>query len=833
MQEQARRETFSVMYRAQNDARLAPTLLPLAHARIQEGLRQTRDDPVEHGLWMQPLWFYLLLQDDHVRARDTIETALAHLEKGKASPELIADLATDLSYSLILLGQVGKAKERLRRAIVLVGPHRNREMAGILFYSMGDAYRKTGERLVARRYFELAREIYETARPWKIYLADLKLGSLAREAGDYAEALRLHQRSVEYFTKEAHYRAVVAHVELARDYVALGELVQAEKHATAASSDVRALPEQRIDALILQLQIANDSKDVARAAELVGAIEASVAAASTRLQSELSRPTQQLQFAEQAIRQAALAGDLATVHRRGRAALQLVHRIADDLRAAADDSLAWLAASHPVVTEYVRALYTLDRVHVFAVLEDYYGRQWESGVQRPAGVIGRAFETRAVALFDNYVAAEHNLVAAMNDWEKLRTASDATRRNAARARADAALRARDLARDSYLSAPRATAPSLRREPPHAVLPAIPAGDVFVRYFVQDRVSFGVAASGASVDYFDLPARAQLQAQVQRALDLLSTPGEPAAEREAAAALSRLLPDAILEQHANASRLVIAADDALQPLPFGAIRAATAPHRRLIERYEIVRTKSAAQYYGPRRTSAPAAGRDAPEIVVFADPLAVATPEGAGPRSAHTYAALPNARREAQSIASAFSTRRVATYVGERATNAALLSRETRSARLLHIATHGYFSEQTPDLVGFVTAGRAGSARADFIGLTELFAEPYASNLVVISGCETLRGQDYNGWGVRSVADGFLSIGAGAVIGALWNVSDDATAALMSAFYRELSANRGDAAKALRKAQLALLEAGGRLADPYSWAGVALESSNRGVETRAL
>ena len=177
---------------------------------------------------------------------------------------------------------------------------------------------------------------------------------------------------------------------------------------------------------------------------------------------------------------------------------------------------------------------------------------------------------------------------------------------------------------------------------------------------------------------------------------------------------------------------------------------------------------------------------------------------------------------------------VKSYLGEEATNAALLSPEVRAAHILHIATHGYVSSSSPGLVGLATSATVvdGKPHAGFLGLTELFTEPFASRLVVISGCETMHGQDYAGWGVRSLADGFLTQGAGSVVGTLWSVSDDATAALMASFYRELSRNNGNSSLALLVARRELIESQ-RFNHPYYWAGVVLESANRSIDQHVL
>jgi CHAT domain-containing protein len=271
---------------------------------------------------------------------------------------------------------------------------------------------------------------------------------------------------------------------------------------------------------------------------------------------------------------------------------------------------------------------------------------------------------------------------------------------------------------------------------------------------------------------------------------------------------------------------------MQPLPFAAIDLDERPqtYQPLVTQFELVRARSLSSYYAHQAaTTTTAKSKD---IVVFADPI-LDTQELARvqPRTGLSMA-IPSSRAEADSIAKIFAPR-VITYTGSDATSEKLLSAEVRNAKVLHIATHGYFSKTTPDIVGLVTSTRPSETNPDsgFIGFIELFSTPLSARLVVISGCETMRGRDYTGWGVRSLADGFLSQGAGSVIGTLWNVSDAATAALMEAFYRGLK--RGDSSSAALQAAQRELLASGRFTDPYYWAGVALVSSNRGFDQHSL
>jgi CHAT domain-containing protein len=834
-QQAARREATELLRRSQNESGRRSVYLPQAYERIRLGLAQSQDDPLQQGQWLEVLWEYNLLNDDHAQARQALERSLHLLIDAHADASHIDRVTCNLSYSLILLGEVARAKELLRRAIVSATQYNDRALLAELYYSLGDAYRKTGERLVAQRYFEAAYEIDQASgNSLKISISKLKLGSLARDRGEYRQAIDRHEQALQVFIDDHDYRELVTYIELARDYAAHGEATLAQNYAQLALDDPRALPEQRIDASVLLLRLANDQRAQARASKLVRDIETLIHGSSTRQKSELARPTHQLQFAEQAIRHYALNRDLTNVRVRGEAAVELARRVASDLHATHDDSLAWMTAAQPMFNEYVKALYELDRAQVLPLLETYYAQQIAPAELRHSGVVGRAYEAEAVELFEHYRAAQRMLVDATASLDRLHPdTTDVSRQREAKSHLDRALREWDRARDAYLTMYRArpTSTAPRSATTFQSRP-VPATDIFIRYFIQENVSFGIALAGNEIRYFDLPPRSAVQTLVRRSLDLLNVPGRAAQAEATLSSLSQLLPRDFIQAHGDTARLVIVPDDVMQPLPFAAIDLDDRPqaYSPLVAKFEVVRAKSLSGYYAslPATSNASAKGSD---IVVFADPVLDAqSAERVQPRVVSS--SLPNSRTEAENIARIFPTR-VTTYVGEDATSEVLLSPEVREAKVLHIATHGYFSKTTPDVVGLVTSIRRGKGNPDdgFLGFTELFSAPFSARLVIISGCETLRGKDYTGWGVRSLADGFLSQGAGSVIGTLWSVSDAATAALMEEFYRNLHRGAGSST-ALQAAQRELI-ASRRFADPYYWAGVALASSNRGFDQHSL
>ena len=92
-----------------------------------------------------------------------------------------------------------------------------------------------------------------------------------------------------------------------------------------------------------------------------------------------------------------------------------------------------------------------------------------------------------------------------------------------------------------------------------------------------------------------------------------------------------------------------------------------------------------------------------------------------------------------------------------------------------------------------------------------------TNLVVLSGCESLLGRRSRGDDIVGLNRAFIYAGASSVIASLWSVDDEATQELMTAFYRYLKQGLTKAAS-LRAAQKDLRV---KYPNPYYWAAFVL------------
>lgn len=153
-------------------------------------------------------------------------------------------------------------------------------------------------------------------------------------------------------------------------------------------------------------------------------------------------------------------------------------------------------------------------------------------------------------------------------------------------------------------------------------------------------------------------------------------------------------------------------------------------------------------------------------------------------------------------------------VGRLATVAAV-ARELPRARLVHMVAHGHFDPREQGDSGVVLArgGRAGPAllTSRCIESLRLRAEH-----VTLSTCEGGRGRLRGPEGSLSLGRSLLAAGAGSVLAALWPVDDQASAALIEAFYLRWREGMGRAA-ALAAARLTLRADPVFGAHPFFWA----------------
>ncbi|MGE5182024.1 MAG: CHAT domain-containing protein [Acidobacteriota bacterium] len=271
---------------------------------------------------------------------------------------------------------------------------------------------------------------------------------------------------------------------------------------------------------------------------------------------------------------------------------------------------------------------------------------------------------------------------------------------------------------------------------------------------------------------------------------------------------------------GAKQVLVAPDGALNLVPFAALHDGK---QYLVAEYTFTYLTSGRDLL---RVGIRGKPQDAP--IIFADPDFEGAAPGAPPAGRRSRAMtglkwprLPGTAQEADAVVKLLAGARVLRE--GQATEHAL--KALHAPKILHLATHGFFLEDTDEHenpllhsgLAFAGANKLSSGGDDGI-LTALEAsglDLFGTELVVMSACDTGVGKVVNGDGVYGLRRALVIAGAESLVMSLWQVDDRATRDLMEGYYKRLRAGAGRSA-ALRDVQLEL-QRRPAYAHPYFWA----------------
>jgi CHAT domain-containing protein len=182
--------------------------------------------------------------------------------------------------------------------------------------------------------------------------------------------------------------------------------------------------------------------------------------------------------------------------------------------------------------------------------------------------------------------------------------------------------------------------------------------------------------------------------------------------------------------------------------------------------------------------------------------------------------LPGAAREIEAVSRLFAPAQRRVYVGAEATEARLRSldaqHELARYRYLLFSAHGYLSMESPALSAIVLGVDAAAPAFDgYVTAAEWVGFDLASELIVLSACETASGRQLQGEGVMGLPFALFVAGNRNALLSLWPVQDDSTALFMQRFFARVHAGErhGDALAATKRE----LAADPRYRSPRHWA----------------
>lgn len=246
---------------------------------------------------------------------------------------------------------------------------------------------------------------------------------------------------------------------------------------------------------------------------------------------------------------------------------------------------------------------------------------------------------------------------------------------------------------------------------------------------------------------------------------------------------------------NTSRLAIVPHSVLHYLPFAALSTGD---RYLCDDYILFTLPSASILRFLPQKRKPSTGT----LLALGNPTTV-----------EPLPSLRFAEKEVNAIANLYNSQPL---VGAAATKNAVFS-QAENVEILHLAAHGQFNKHNPLFsTVYLASDTEDDGRLEVHDIYKLDLTK-ATNLVVLSACQTQMGELSKGDEIVGLNRAFLYAGTPCVMASLWSVNDKVTGLLMESFYTHLRSGVA-VSEALRMAQM---DTRVEYAHPYYWAAFVL------------
>jgi len=722
---------------------------------------------------------------------------------------LLPMIKNNLAFNLVRKGQIGEAQQLYREAAKMLESTPFKKAHSSLLTRLGTSYQSTGD---LRRAFYYHEKSLTSSEDEGLNLFGfqnrLALGSILRSQGNIEEAVRQHlelQQIYSIYLDNWLDERTQLNVELAKDYLDAGDSEKARHYAEKAWSE-RDKPirfHYSLDIYTAYAKVLTTLGDLTRAEQVL-------VSALTKFDGELQQPGRQLELLTELlnlmIEQNRLQEALVTAER----AQRLIRTVRNQLNGG-NIGPFWDEKTHEITDAYASLLLASEDDGIpiaFNILQANRAISLRQQLHKQSQTeIGEAqSDQKHDRLWHQLLEAQRALIAAEARKE------DTTGKRAEVIQAE----------DRYL-ATRPNSESVNSADLEILNIAeiqsqLSPDELVLSLLTSDENSFIVQIDSESVFLHHLPNVDIERLSDDAVLQLMNSDALP----EISA-----LSDAILGSLNDPSRyssVIIELYGSLSRLPFAALNMPSTGER-LIDQMSITYTPSLSEFFTTREEYE----EGVRSAVVLADPEYPTDDEALASstiRWRNDLSSLDYTRAEALKVADHFDDSIV--YLGEDATRSNLLSGDSRYAKILHLASHGFVSERQPGLSGFLLADHHQDGLSGFLTSFDLANHEFHSELVVISGCDTARGELLGNEGMLGLARAFLAQGAKTTIATLWPISDRASAIFMAYFYEALTEGGNSLPESLRLAQTRL-KANPRFRHPVFWSPFVLYSLDRSAK----
>lgn len=729
------------------------------------------------------------------------------------SPEVMSDILDNSATTHAAAGNYDKALSQFVQAIGI--QEKTKDLGGLArsLNGLASTYLRLGNARAAVEYSRRAHDVLVKRDPTGTLASEparldslLIAGDAYRSLGDFSNATASHREALD--VSHTDFARARAHLELARDALEGGNAKASLEHLTTLDGLLKpAWGMFRLQARLGRAQVLLASNEPARAIAEFQSLRGQFATAGApEYEMETLEALARAQWKQGRIRDALATSKMAI---RQLSALRLISgnpdlraRLSDSYRSIYELRVALLFAEMQKAPPSARRRLMNQ---VFAAADEA-----RAGLARSAPQIqtpGTAIDSRERDELAAEIALRQRHLSLLEESgsTSARVALLRAELSGLRARFDATSPRQDSPLPVFAETDYATS-GMRDD--IAVLVFIPSGRTLNRYLI----------TSGSIHDLEPVSIDRLALLVAEARLRLSDGNESVPD--SLMGLSRLLvpPSSQLRDR---KRILVVADSVSANVPFGALSIVADTYEPVIAAHDVSMALTLRDALALARMPDRSEQIDLSRVAVFSDPVFNGLdPRATFPKSGFDEALpllrLSGTATEAKAILASLPSRNVKAFSGFDASREALLSKEVSDSTVLHLATHAVASDRWPNGSGLMlSALRAdGSPVNGYVSTLDLLSRRAAADLVVLSACDTARGEAGYGESVAGLARAVLGGGALRVVASHWEIDDEATARLMREFYKRLAA--GDSvARALSGAQRAVREVS-PLRSPARW-----------------
>jgi CHAT domain-containing protein len=342
-----------------------------------------------------------------------------------------------------------------------------------------------------------------------------------------------------------------------------------------------------------------------------------------------------------------------------------------------------------------------------------------------------------------------------------------------------------------------------------IYPIILPGQLSVVFKLPERESLLYYSTPVKREYFRETLK-EFRDQLVKPMNINIPDQQPSANEKAKQIYNWLIrPAESVLQDQQINTLLFVLDGDLKNIPMAALYDG---EQYLVEKYSIAFT--------PGLTIPDPHPLDRNQIrFLFAGVTNAVTVKGVA-NTDKVFAPLPNVELEATAIQKVLKDVKVRQSLILRNFQQADLQTKITEIpfQIVHLATHGEFSSDLEQTFILDANGKIPLTKLEQILRNRDRTRPEPIELLVLSACETAKGDDRAALGLAGVA---VRSGARSTLATLWNVKDETSPPIMVEFYRQLLTHPSlSKAEALRQAQLKRINHPNDN-HPYFWASYLL------------